>query len=320
MSAMPRPRQRSQKGGSVEPVSNLERSGLLRKALKDNGFCRILEVHSPAAAIIAERSRGSNREFDGFWSSSLTDSALRGLPDTELLDPRSRIEWATATVALTKKPLIIDGDTGGRCEHFAFSVRHMEREGLSAVIIEDKAGEKRNSLLSGDDLHTMAGVDAFAEKIAVGKAAQASDGFMVIARLEGLITGLPREEILARAAAYVAAGADGLVVHSRSSDENLVIGLARELRVRHPDTPLVAIPTAYPGTGEDELIRAGINLVIYANQMFRASLLAMESVAQSILDNGRALEAEPHCLATHDLLHLTEGLHESRGPEFARVL
>ncbi|MEU6611594.1 phosphoenolpyruvate mutase [Streptomyces shenzhenensis] len=281
----------------------------LRQALARKKLLRILEVHSPLSAVIAEHAQGkgpSRRSFDGFWSSSLTDSALRGLPDTELLDTHLRLSWIDQIFSVSTMPLVMDGDTGGLTPHFEHLVKVMERHGVSAVVIEDKSGEKRNSLLPGDGLHTMAPVEEFCEKISRGKAVQSSADFMIIARLEGLITGLSQQEILSRADAYVEAGADGLVIHSRSAEESLVLGLAHELRTRHPHIPLVAIPTAYPSVTEDELHAAGFSLIIYANQMLRAATLAMEEVSHRILDHGRALEAGEVCIETSKILSMPD--------------
>ncbi|MEV5499537.1 phosphoenolpyruvate mutase [Nonomuraea fuscirosea] len=294
---------------TISTVGNEARLQTWREALTEGTILRIFEVHSPLAAIIAEHARGKGperREFHGFWSSSLTDSALRGLPDTELVATQQRLSWIEHIFAVTTLPLIMDGDTGGRAEHFEYAVRAMERQGVSGVVIEDKCGEKRNSLLPGDNLHVLAPVDEFCTKISRGKAAQSSPHFMIIARLEGLIVGLPRQEILDRAAAYLAAGADGLVVHSRSADRSMVLDLARELRTRHPYTPLVAIPTAYPVVTEHELHEAGFNVIIYANHMLRAATLAMEEVSHLILDHGRALEAEEVCIDTAKILTMSE--------------
>ncbi|MEU6965940.1 isocitrate lyase/phosphoenolpyruvate mutase family protein [Streptomyces chrestomyceticus] len=294
---------------SISTIGNETRLATLRESLAREKLVRIVEVHSPLAAVIAEHAQGTGpdkREFHGFWSSSLTDSALRGLPDVELLDMELRLSWIDQIFSVSTLPLVMDGDTGGQTLHFEHMVKAMERRGVSAVVIEDKCGAKRNSLLPGDGLHTMAPVDEFCEKISRGKAAQSSTDFMIIARLEGLITGLPRQEILDRADAYVAAGADGLVLHSRGSDEAPVLDLARELRRRHPGTPLVAIPTAYPSVTEEELHAAGFSLIIYANQMLRAATRAMEEVSHRILDHGRALEAGEVCIETSKLLSMPD--------------
>ncbi|WP_164551731.1 phosphoenolpyruvate mutase [Streptomyces sp. WAC 01529] len=294
---------------SISSVGNEIRLAALREALSREKFVRILEVHSPLSAVIAEHAQGvgpTKRSFHGFWSSSLTDSALRGLPDIELLDSNLRLSWIDQIFSVSTLPLVMDGDTGGRVSHFEYLVRAMERRGVSAVVIEDKSGEKRNSLLPGKGLHTMAPVEEFCEKISRGKAAQAGTDFMIIARLEGLITGLPRQEVLDRAGAYVEAGADGLVIHSRSADESLVLDLARELRKRYPHIPLVSIPTAYPSVTEQELHEAGFRLIIYANHMLRAATRAMEEVSHRILDHGRALEAGEVCIETSKILSMPE--------------
>lgn len=294
---------------AISTVSNNVRSASLRELLATRDLCRIIEVHSPLSAIVAEHALGTmpeSREFDGFWSSSLTDSALRGLPDIEVLDSHLRLSWINKMFDVTTKPLVMDGDTGGKTEIFAHAVRVMEREGVSAVVIEDKTGDKRNSLLPGDNIHTMAPIDQFCEKIARGKAAQVKPDFMIFARLEGLIVGLETEEIIERATAYRAAGADGLVIHSRSSDESLVIDLARRIKAIDPGVPLIAIPSAYPNVPEDTLQEAGFSLVIYANHMLRASVRAMEEVSHRILDSGRALEAEGVCIKTSKILSMNE--------------
>lgn len=223
-----------------------------------------------------------------------------------MLDTHLRLGWIDAMFSVTTKPLVMDGDTGGSPSHFTHAVRVMERRGISAVVIEDKTGDKRNSLLPGANLHEMASVEDFSAKIAAGKAAQAGADFMIFARLEGLIAGLPTSEIVARADAYVRAGADGLVIHSRSSEAALVIDLAQRIREIHPQIPLVAIPTAYPDITEDELADAGFNMVIYANHMLRSSVKAMEEVTHRILDSGRALEAEDVCIRTARILSMPD--------------
>lgn len=294
---------------AISTISNDIRAASLRTLLGTGRLCRIIEVHSPLAGIIAEHARGgaaNERNFDGFWSSSLTDSALRGLPDSEVLNTHLRLAWIDAIFSVTTKPLVMDGDTGGSPSHFSHAVQVMERGGVSAVVIEDKTGDKRNSLLPGDSLHQMAPVEDFCAKIAAGKAAQVGVDFMIFARLEGLIAGLSTEEVVARADAYVRAGADGVVVHSRSSDAALVIDLAQRIRAIHPQVPLVAIPTAYPSITEDELAAAGFNLVIYANQMLRSSVKAMEEVSHRILDSARALEAEDVCIRTAQILSMRD--------------
>jgi phosphoenolpyruvate phosphomutase len=292
---------------SISTVGNETRLAALRAALAADGIVRLFEVHSPLSAIIAEHAKGSGpvaRTVHGFWSSSLTDSALRGLPDTELLDPQVRLAWIDSIFEVTTRPLVMDGDTGGLPDHFEHSVRTMERHGVSAVVIEDKSGSKRNSLLPGENLHTMAEVPEFCEKIARGKKAQLGGDFMIIARLEGLIAGLDWQEVIDRAEAYVAAGADGLVIHSRDADEGKVLRMADELHTRHPDIPLVSIPTAYPTVTEEELHAAGFKIVIYANQLLRAATLAMDEVSHRILDTSRALETDVLCIPTSKLLNM----------------
>ena len=282
----------------------------LRKILKKQDFCRLIEVHSPLSAIVAEHARDTEtgeREFQGFWSSSLADSALRGLPDIELLPPQTRIEWIRHILNSTTKPLLMDGDTGGRPEIFANVVRAMENEGISGVVIEDKKGHKQNSLLSRQNIHTLEDTEAFCQKITEGKDAQFGDEFMIVARLEGLITGLSVNEVADRGLAYSNAGADALVVHSRSKDAQQVLTLAQQLREAGCEKPLVAIPTAYPHISEQTLRDSGFNVAIYANHMIRASLKSMSTAASVILTNQRAFGTEEICVETSTLLALSEG-------------
>lgn len=293
----------------IDTISNTSRLSLLRVSLEAGKFVRAIESHSPLAAIIAEHLRsGENdeRKFDAFWSSSLTDSALRGLPDTEILDTGARLAWINSMFAVTRKPLIMDGDTGGRLDQFVRTVRSLEREGVSAIVIEDKTGVKRNSLISDGSLHELADVDQFAEKIRQGKKAQQGGDFMVFARLEGIIAGLSMGEMFERASAFVEAGADGLVIHSKDPDESIVMDFAHRVATAYPTLHLVAIPTAYPSVYERELADAGINVVIYANQLLRAAARAMGHAGQLILDHGRALEADRHCIDTKKLIDIDD--------------
>ena len=291
----------------VSAISNAGRSASFRTLVEDNSFCRILEVHSPISAIVADHALGRDgQEFHGFWSSSLTDSALRGLPDIEILDPQLRLNWIDQIFAVTGKPMVMDGDTGGKSDHFVYRVAEMERHGVSAVVIEDKQGDKRNSLLDDARVHTLATVEEFSAKIAAGKAAQLTPDFMIFARLEGLIVGLSEAETLRRAQAYLEAGADGLVIHSKQRNSQQVVRVARQLRTRYTDVPLVAIPTTYPQASEAELVEAGFNIVIYANHMLRASVRAMEEVCHRILDHSRALEAEEVCIETAKIIGVAD--------------
>lgn len=287
-------------------IDNSSRLSSLKRSLESHEITRILEAHSPIAAIIAEQSvdKSSNAAFHGFWSSSLADSMMRGMPDSELLSARSRLEWVNSIFDVTHKPLIVDGDTGGPIEHFGDTIRVAERAGVSAVVIEDKTGVKRNSLLEDATMHQLADAEDFAKKISFGKAQQQSKDFMIFARLEGLILGHSVDDLRSRAWKFVDAGADGIVIHSKSRDTSKLFEVSSILRSDFPERPLAAIPSAYPHVTEANLSEVGFNLVIYANHMIRSSVAAMEKVAKEILRFGRALEADDVCVPISRLLEL----------------
>ncbi len=280
----------------------------LRRHLDSGELVRVIEVHSPLCGLLAENltvERGDSvARFEGMWVSSLTDSTVRGKPDIELVDTSSRIAAIDALFEVTTKPLIFDGDTGGLPEHFAFTVRTLERLGASAIIIEDKTGPKRNSLLDGDGHHIQEDIDLFAEKIAVGRKAALTDEFMIIGRIESLILGVGMEDALARARAYVAAGANGIMIHSRRKTPDEIFEFCNKFRETDPDTTIVVVPTQYSVVRESELIEHGINIVIYANHLLRASFPAMRAAGESILRNGRAMEADDICLPVDELLSM----------------
>lgn len=289
------------------------RRGMLRQLLLQKKCLRILETHSPLSAVLAEKTQvhtGSYTcpiNYDGFWSSSLTDSTVRGKPDIEAIDIPGRLFNINDIFEVTSKPLIMDGDTGGKPEHFSINVRSLERTGVSAVIIEDKTGLKKNSLLGNEVTQQQESIPAFCHKIREGKKAQLSEDFMIIARVESLILECGMEDALERAFAYVEAGADGIMIHSRQKRPDEVFDFAQHFRSKKPDTPLVCVPTSYNHVFFVDLEAAGFNVVIYANHLLRASYLAMRSVAQSILRNERTHEVEGECLSIKDILELIPG-------------
>ncbi|GHF69857.1 phosphoenolpyruvate mutase [Amycolatopsis bartoniae] len=293
-------------------VSNEFRRGRLRELLAAGRRLRLIEVHNPVSAIIAEYANALDQdssrslEFDGFWSSSLADSTSFGLPDIELLGPRKRLENIQDIFTVTTKPLVMDGDTGGPVEHFEYTVRDLERAGVSAVVIEDKTGLKRNSLLGTSVEQRSAPVAEFCEKIKRGKAAQTTRDFMIIARIESLILGQGMPEALHRANAYVDAGADGIMIHSREESPREVLEFAAEFRQVHPAVPLVSVPTTYNSVRAGELQEAGFDVVIYANHMMRAALRAMVEVSREILRHDRTAEVESRCLGIDAILSLPE--------------
>ena len=250
---------------------------------------------------------GQNRQFDGFWSSSLTDSTEMGKPDIEALDISSRLDNINNMFEVTNKPLIMDFDTGGQPEHFAFAVKSMERLGISAVIIEDKTGLKKNSLFGNDVAQTQDSIEGFCHKIQSGVSSRRSRDFLVIARIESLILEAGMEDALLRARAYIAAGADAIMIHSRQKQPDEIFEFADSFRKEFVDVPLVCVPTSYNHVYEHELEEHGFNVVIYANHLMRASYPAMKSVANQILTNARSLEADDQIISIKEILKLIPG-------------
>jgi phosphoenolpyruvate mutase len=287
------------------------RRATLRRLLEAKPILRFIEAHNPISALIAEHARieqdGRIREFDGFWSSSLTDSTARGKPDIEALEINTRLTGINEIFDVTTKPLIMDADTGGKLEHFELNVRSMERLGISATIIEDKTGLKKNSLFGNDVAQTQDDIPSFCEKIQAGRAARVSDDFMVIARIESLILEKGMDDALARADAYAGAGVDGIMIHSRASRPDEVFEFARCFRQSHRSLPLVCVPTSYNAVTEEELAEQGFNIVIYANHLMRAAYPAMRRVAHQILTNSRSLEVDKDLISIKEVLELIPG-------------
>ena len=251
---------------------------------------------------------GMKQEFDGMWASSLTDSTSKGKPDIEAVDVTTRLHDLNDALEVTTKPVIFDGDTGGKVEHFVFTVRTLERLGISAVIIEDKVGLKQNSLFGTDAVQTQDSIEGFCAKIQAGKRAQITEDFMIIARIESLIAGKPVDDALERAYAYVQAGADGIMIHSKNKDGMDIKEFCERFRQKDMSTPIVAVPTTYNQFTEDELADWGINVVIYANHLLRSAYPAMLNCAKSILTHGRSLEASnDYCMPIKEILELIPG-------------
>lgn len=284
----------------------------LRRLISAKPIVRILESHCGLTGLIAEHTQiiveGCVKEFDGMWSSSLTDSTSKGKPDIEAVDLTTRLHDLNDTLEVTTKPIIYDGDTGGKVEHFAFTVRTLERLGISAVIIEDKVGLKQNSLFGTTAVQTQDSIEGFCNKIRTGKEAQVTQDFMIIARIESLIAGKPVEDALERAFAYVGAGADGIMIHSKNKDGKDIQEFCQRFREQDAHTPIVAVPTTYNQFTEDELAEWGINIVIYANHMLRSAYPAMVKCAESILKHSRSLEASnEYCMPIKEILNLIPG-------------
>lgn len=278
----------------------------LRRLLDTKPIVRILEAHSGLTGLIIESTMveldGRKLEFDGMWSSSLTDSTARGKPDIEAVDISSRLQTLNELFEVTTKPLVFDGDTGGKPEHFTFTVRSLERLGASAVIIEDKEGLKRNSLFGTEVAQTQSSIEDFSERLAIGKRAQITDDFMIIARIESLILEQGLDDAIRRAEAYIEAGADGIMIHSRQPAPDEVFAFCQLFDKLPTRVPLVAVPTSYHQVTEAELADHGVNMVIYANHLLRAAYPQMVTVARSILAHGRALEADQHLAPIKDAL------------------
>jgi phosphoenolpyruvate mutase len=287
------------------------RRAALRRSLEAKSISRFLETHNPLSALIVEHaavaSEGKTKSFDGFWSSSLTDSTSMGKPDIEALDMSTRLSNINSIFEVTTKPLIMDADTGGKAEHFEMNVRSMARLGISAVIIEDKTGLKRNSLLGNEVVQTQASVEDFCHKIAVGRSAVQDPAFMIIARIESLILDKGQRDASERADAYVAAGAHGIMIHSRHRQPDEILEFADAFRARHSLIPLISVPSSYSQVKEKQLADAGFNIVIYANHLLRAAYPAMKNTAESILRAERSLEAEEGLMSINDILSLIPG-------------
>lgn len=280
----------------------------LRKQLIEGRLVRAMVSYDGLSALIVEKTyvmkEDGKHQFDAFWLSSLCDSTSMGKPDIELVDLTSRVKIIEEIMEITTKPIIFDGDTGGKVEHFSYNIRTLERVGVSAVIIEDKVGLKRNSLLGNEVEQHQDSIENFCEKIRVGKAAVTSKNFMLIARIESLILERGMEDALERAEKYVEAGADGIMIHSRRKEPDEIFEFCDKFRKNDSITPLVVVPTTFHSVYEDEFKQHGVNMVIYANHLLRAAFPAMKKTALSILENERCQEASENCMPIKDILSL----------------
>lgn len=281
----------------------------LRRLFDSKEIVRVIEAHNGLSGLIAENTivakKGKVLMFDGMWISSLTDSTAKGKPDIELVQ---RIDTIQQVIEATSKPIIVDGDTGGLVEHFVFTVKTLERLGVSAVIIEDKIGLKKNSLFGEDAEQRQDSIENFSRKITEGKKIQVTDDFMIIARIESLILKAGLEDALKRARAYIEAGADGIMIHSKDRDHTEIFEFFREYKKFESKVPLIVVPSTYSHITEKELIDNGVNLVIYANHLLRSAYPAMKNAAESILLNGRCEEASnKYCMPIKEILNLIPG-------------
>lgn len=284
----------------------------LRQLIEMTPVVKTMEAHSGLTGLIVEKTvvehDGKLDQFDAMWVSSLCDSTAKGKPDIELVDMTSRFRTIEDITEVTTKPIIFDGDTGGLTEHFVYTVRSLERLGVSAVIIEDKKGLKKNSLFGTEVEQTQATIEEFSEKIRAGKNAQLSDDFMIIARIESLILEQGMEDALERAFAFVKAGADGIMIHSRKKDPAEIVEFCDKFREEDKTTPIVVVPSSFNTITEEELAEHGVNIVIYANQLTRAAFPAMQKTAEDILKYHRAKEVDDRLMSIKDIITLIDEL------------
>lgn len=284
----------------------------LRQLLQMTPIVKVMEAHSGLTGLIVEKTivehEGKLDQFDAMWLSSLCDSTAKGKPDIELVDMTSRFRTIDDIMEVTTKPIIFDGDTGGLAEHFVYTVRSLERMGVSAVIIEDKKGLKKNSLFGTEVEQTQATIEEMSAKISAGKQSQLTEDFMIIARIESLILEKGMDDALERAFAFVKAGADGIMIHSRKEDPAEVLEFCDLFRKEDKDTPLVVVPSRFNVVTEDELAEHGVNIVIYANQLTRSAFPAMQQTAVDILKNHRAKEVDDRLMPINEIITLIDEL------------
>ena len=284
------------------------RRGRLRKIIEIKGLVNVLETHSGITGLIAEKTKvlqdGKTYQFDAMWVSSLCDSTAKGKPDIELVDMTSRFRTIDDIMEVTTKPIIFDGDTGGITEHFIYTVKTLERMGVSMIIIEDKTGLKKNSLFGTEVQQTQDSIKNFSAKIRAGKKAQKTKDFMICARIESLILEQGMEDALERAFAFTDAGADAIMIHSRRKNPSEIFEFVERYRQKNTITPIVVVPSSFNGVTEEEFKARGVNVVIYANQLTRSGFPAMQKVAETILENHRAKEADDMCMSIKEILTL----------------
>lgn len=284
------------------------RRARLKRLISMKGCINAIEAHSGITGLIAEKTTvlqdGKTYQFDAMWVSSLCDSTAKGKPDIELVDMSSRFRTIDDIMEVTTKPIIFDGDTGGLAEHFVYTVKSLERMGVSMIIIEDKTGLKKNSLFGTEVKQTQDTIENFCAKIRVGKAAQKTKDFMIVARIESLILERGMEDALTRAFAFVEAGADGIMIHSRRKEPDEIFEFVEKFRAKDSATPIVVVPTSFNTVTEAEFKARGVNVVIYANQLTRSGFPAMKKAAETILQNHRAKEADDMCMSIQEILTL----------------
>tara|TARA_B100000029_G_C17572138_1_gene956989 strand:+ start:853 stop:2151 length:1299 start_codon:yes stop_codon:yes gene_type:complete len=287
------------------------RLSMLKRLLGAKPLIRLNEVHNGLSGLITEKTtalhKGKQIQFDAMWSSSLTDSTAKGKPDIEAIDMTSRMQTVNDIFDVTTKPMIFDADTGGKPEHFRFTVKSLERLGVSAVVIEDKVGLKKNSLLGNNVKQTQDTIENFQEKIKSGKSSQVTEDFMIISRIESLIVGSGIDDALLRAREYIDVGSDGIMIHSKENKPDEIFKFCEKFHQLQKTVPLMVVPTSFNSVTEEEWEKRGINIVCYANHMLRSAYPAMLEVAKSILENGRSLESSKKCITLKEILDLIPG-------------
>lgn len=302
---------------SIDQINNIiknagsvpeSRRGKLKKLISLKPIVRTMEAHNGLSALVVENAKVVKDEkinsFDAIWISSLTDSTAKGKPDIELVDMTSRINTINEIMEVSSKPIILDGDTGGLIEHFVFNIKTIERMGVSAIIIEDKIGLKKNSLFGTDVEQTQDSIENFCEKIKAGKKALITDEFMIIARIESLILKQGMDDAINRAKAYIDAGADGIMIHSREKEPDEIFEFCEKFNEFAPNVPLVVVPTSFNQVYEEEFAKKGVNIVIYANHLIRSAYPSMMETATTILENERCKEVDDKCLPIKEILTL----------------
>ncbi len=289
-------------------ISPQNRVSRLKRLISSKNIVRILESHNSLTGLIIENlkleKKNKNLEFDGMWSSSLTDSATKGLPDNSSLSFSARISSLNDIMDVTTKPVVFDADNGGQIEHLPYLIRSLERSGVSAIIMEDKIGLKKNSLFKNQIGTKQDKPKLFANKIKKICNTRQSNDFMVIARIESFILGKGLNDALKRAEIYSKAGADAILIHSKEKNTKEIFSFAKKFRKNKYFIPLVSVPSTYSKVYEKDLIRNGFKLVIYANQLLRAAYPAMQNTAKTILKNSRAFEADKKIIPINEIISL----------------
>ncbi len=284
------------------------RTSSLKRLIQSKKLVRVIEAHSPLVGLIIENltltKKNKNEIFDAMWSSSLTESLIRGKPDNQSVELSTRINALSDVLDITSKPFIFDADNGGRIEHLPYTVSSMERQGVSAIVIEDKIGFKRNSLFKDQKSTQQDSIKNFSKKIKKIKDTRKSEDFLIVARIESFILGKGLDDALKRAYAYSKAGADAILIHSKENTPSQIFSFSKIFRKSKYYKPMIAVPSSYSKTYEKDLLKNGFSIVIYANHLLRASYKIMEKTALDILRFNRSYETEKNIVSVKDILNI----------------